>query len=53
MISNLNMNLAKNPQERDEIDKEIDLLSSKKYEIMKNPDVLGMYKRVKQIDPFF
>jgi len=37
MIANLNMNLEKNPQERDDILREIELLQSKKLEIMKNP----------------
>jgi len=40
MIANLNMNLEKNPQERDDIVREIELLKSKKLEIMKNPDIL-------------
>jgi len=40
MIANLNMNLEKDPQERDDIVREIELLKSKKLEIMKNPDIL-------------
>ncbi len=41
MIGNLNMNLAKNPEERQEISREIELLESKKLEIMRNPVILG------------
>lgn len=41
MISNLNSNLDKNPTERDDISREIDLLKNKKLEIMKHPDILG------------
>jgi hypothetical protein len=41
MISNLNLNLDKNPNERDDIVREIDLLKNKKLEIMKHPDILG------------
>ncbi len=41
MIVNLNVNLNKNPTERDDIAREIDLLESKKLEIMKHPDILG------------
>lgn len=44
MIANLNMNLAKNPQEREEIAREIALLEMKKIEIMKNPNILGNYR---------
>jgi len=44
MIYNLNVNLEKNPQERDDIIREIELLKSKKLEIMKNPDVLVVGK---------
>jgi len=40
MIFNLNMNLEKNPTEKEDILREIELLKSKKLEIMKNPDVL-------------
>jgi hypothetical protein len=41
MVDNLNINLAKNPQEREAILNEIQILTSKKIEIMKNPDILG------------
>jgi len=40
MISNLEVNLAKNPTEREEINHEVELLKTKKLEIMKNPDIL-------------
>jgi len=40
MISNLEVNLAKNPAEREEIKHEVELLKTKKQEIMKNPDIL-------------
>jgi hypothetical protein len=41
MIGNLNMNFSKNPQEREDIHKEIELLQTKKQEILKNPDILA------------
>jgi len=41
MTSNLEMNLAKNPHERDEITREIETLRGKKKEIMNNPNVLS------------
>lgn len=41
MIANLEMNLSKNPKERDEIISEVQLLKNKKIEIMENPDILG------------
>jgi len=41
MIGNLEINLAKNPQEREDIRNEIDLLKTKKMEIMRNPELLG------------
>jgi len=40
MIANLEINLTKNPSEREEIIHEIELLKAKKLEIMKNPDIL-------------
>jgi len=40
MITNLEVNLAKNPVEREEIHNEVELLRSKKSEIMQNPDIL-------------
>lgn len=40
MISNLKMNLDKNPQEREDVVREIELLEAKKLEIIKNPDIL-------------
>jgi len=40
MIANLEVNLAKNPAEKEEIKHEIELLKTKKQEIMKNPDIL-------------
>lgn len=42
MISNLEVNLQKNPLEREDISREIDLLKTKKNEILTNPDVLGL-----------
>jgi len=41
MTSNLEMNLAKNPHEREEITREIEALRGKKKEIMNNPNVLS------------
>lgn len=41
MIANLSSNVAKTPQEQEEIDREIQLLQAKKMEIMKHPDILG------------
>jgi len=41
MISNLELNLNKNPQEKEDIRSEIDLLTNKKIEIMKNPELLA------------
>lgn len=40
MIGNLNVNLAKNPQEKEEIFKEMEALKVKRTEIMKHPDIL-------------
>mmetsp|Transcript_2613 Transcript_2613/g.3472 ORF Transcript_2613/g.3472 Transcript_2613/m.3472 type:complete len:316 (-) Transcript_2613:118-1065(-) len=40
MIGNLNVNLAKNPQEKEEIFKEMEALKIKRSEIMKHPDIL-------------
>jgi len=40
MIGNLNVNLAKNPQEKEEIFKEMEALKFKRTEIMKHPDIL-------------
>jgi len=40
MIANLEVNLSKNPTEREEIHTEVELLKTKKDEIMKNPDIL-------------
>jgi len=39
-IANLQVNLDKNPQDRDDIAKEINLLQAKKGEIMKHPDII-------------
>eukprot|EP01114_Cavostelium_apophysatum_P008710 TRINITY_DN2143_c0_g1_i1.p1 TRINITY_DN2143_c0_g1~~TRINITY_DN2143_c0_g1_i1.p1 ORF type:complete len:358 (-),score=99.97 TRINITY_DN2143_c0_g1_i1:202-1275(-) len=41
MIGNLEVNLAKNPQEKDDITREIDTLKSKRTEILNNPDILS------------
>jgi len=41
MINNLEINLNKNPQEREDIKGEIELLRHKKLEIMKNPELLA------------
>jgi hypothetical protein len=43
MIANLEVNLAKNPAEREEINQEVEVLRNKKQEIMKNPDILGVF----------
>jgi len=40
MIANLEVNLSKNPNEREEINHEVELLRKKKTEIMKNPNIL-------------
>jgi len=40
MIANLEVNLSKNPTEREEINQEVDVLKNKRHEIMKNPDIL-------------
>jgi hypothetical protein len=40
MIANLEMNLTKNPNEKEEINHEVELLKTKKQEIMNNPDIL-------------
>lgn len=40
MIGNLNVNLAKNPQEKEDIFKEMEALKIKRNEIMKHPDIL-------------
>jgi len=45
MISNLEMNLQKNPHEREDINREIDLLRGKKKDIMNNPDILAKGQR--------
>jgi hypothetical protein len=43
MIDNLELNLSKNPQEKDDLVHEIDLLKSKKTEIIQHPDILGTF----------
>jgi len=40
LMSNLEMNILKNPQEKEEITKEIEALKTKKKEILKNPNIL-------------
>jgi len=40
MITNLEVNLSKNPTEKEEINHEVELLKNKRQEIMKNPDIL-------------
>jgi len=40
MIANLELNLSKNPAEKEEINEEVEMLRTKKLEIMKNPDIL-------------
>jgi len=45
MISNLEMNLQKNPHEREDINQEIDLLRGKKKDILNNPDILAKGQR--------
>jgi len=45
-ITNLQVNLNKNPQDKDEIAKEIDLLQAKKAEIMKHPDIIVRSSRI-------
>jgi len=40
MIANLEVNLSKNPTEREEINHEVEVLRTKKHEIMQNPDIL-------------
>lgn len=55
MISNLEVNLSKNPNEKEEISNEMDLLRAKKEEIMKNPDILGedSFRVHHRLPPFF
>eukprot|EP01119_Soliformovum_irregulare_P004552 TRINITY_DN1559_c0_g1_i1.p1 TRINITY_DN1559_c0_g1~~TRINITY_DN1559_c0_g1_i1.p1 ORF type:complete len:289 (-),score=43.53 TRINITY_DN1559_c0_g1_i1:101-967(-) len=47
MIANLEMNLAKNPNEKEEIHQEVQLLRGKKVEILQNPTVISPVNTLK------